>query len=241
MKLSNSGGLGKGIFKRDNSTRGKSAKMTIRQNVADAIGAPLHVFDAFAGAGEIHKAIWKERSASYTGCDLRQFHDGRRMFVADNRRVLRAIDLAVFNIFDIDAYASPWEQALIITARRKLGAGERIGIIVTEGNGISYRYGVVPHAVSALIGLRHRSMPGAVMNQRREELQEKIWMAIAGRMHASVERLWKAGGDLRMAVAYMGAVLRGNPVAVQAKAVNDTAVPAMGCDAPVADRAVGLA
>jgi hypothetical protein len=205
-------------FKVDNAKRGKSAKVALRQMVADAIEGPLHVFEAFAGTGELYRAVWQHRAASYAGCDLRYFRDGRRVFVADNRRVLRAIDLAAFNVFDLDAYGSPWEQALIIAARRTLKPGERIGIVVTEGNGLNYKNGVVPHAVSELIGLRHAMTPGRALNGRRAEIQERIWQALAARLGATLERLWRAQGVSGQSVSYMGAVLRGNAVAQAAQA-----------------------
>jgi hypothetical protein len=206
-------------FKVDNASRGKSAKIAIRQTVADAIGGPVHVFEAFAGTGELYRAVWQRRAASYAGCDLRYFRDGRRVFVADNRRVLRAIDLAAFNVFDLDAYGSPWEQAMIITARRTLKPGERIGIVVTEGNGLNYKNGIIPHAVNELIGLRHAMTPGRALNRRRAEVQERIWQALAVRLGATLERLWRAQGVSGQSVAYMGAVLRGNPQAQAASAL----------------------
>jgi hypothetical protein len=123
--------------------------------------------------------------------------------------VLRAIDLATFNVFDLDAYGSPWEQALIIAARRTLKPGERIGIVVTEGNGLNYKNGIIPHAVSELIGMRHAMTPGKALNGRRGEIQERIWQALALRLSATLERLWRAQGLSGQSVAYMGAILRG--------------------------------
>ena len=66
-------------------------------------------------------------------CDTRFFTDNRPAFVADNRRVLRALDLAAFNVLDLDSYGSPWEQAYIIARRRKLRPGERLGMVPTDG------------------------------------------------------------------------------------------------------------
>jgi len=70
-----------------------------------AIGKPAKVFDAFAGEGQMYSSVWNGADR-YVGCDLKYRPDGRLMFAADNRRVLRAIDLAEFNIFDLDAYGS---------------------------------------------------------------------------------------------------------------------------------------
>jgi hypothetical protein len=193
-----------------NNKRALAAKVAIRRSVAEAVGAPVHVFDAFAGAGELYRDVWRDAAASYTGCDKRYFRDGRRVFVADNRRVLRAIDLAPFNVFDLDAYGCPWEQAVIIAARRKFAEGERVGIVVTEGNGANYKNGVVPVAVRSLTGLKHFATPGAAMNRSRDSIQARIWSGLAARMNARVERLWKAQGTTGAMVAYMGAVLVGN-------------------------------
>jgi hypothetical protein len=68
--------------------------------------------------------VWRE-AAGYVGCDLKWFADERCCYVADNRRVLRCADLSSFTCFDLDAYGSPWEQALIVAARRETVARAR--------------------------------------------------------------------------------------------------------------------
>jgi hypothetical protein len=186
---------------------GKAAKVEIRRSVVDALGGPARVFEAFAGAGGLYRAIWRISVASYVGCDQRWYQDERRAFVADNRRVLRAIDLSAFNLFDLDAYGSPWEQATIIAARRKLAAGERVGLVVTEGLGSAYRNGVVPHAVTLLVGARNRTLAGAALNARRADMHKAIFAELAQRMGARVERFWKAEGRTGAGMAYMGVVL----------------------------------
>src|SRR5256885_790586 len=95
----------KAVAKVDTGARARSAKVDIRRRVMEALGSAA-VFDAFAGAGEFYRLVWRE-AASYVGCDKRYFPDDRRAYVADNRRVLRAIDLDAFNLFDLDAYGSP--------------------------------------------------------------------------------------------------------------------------------------
>ena len=65
------------------------------------------------------REVWHE-AAAYVGCDLKWYRDERLAYVADNRRVLRAIDLKPFNVFDFDAWGAPWEQVLILIARRPL-------------------------------------------------------------------------------------------------------------------------
>src|SRR5882724_8409621 len=117
----------------DNTPKAFKAKVAIRRNVLAAIRPDCTVvFDAFAGTGKMFSEVWKDADR-YTGCDLKPQRDSRLMFCADNRRVMRAINLAEFNIFDLDSYGSPWVQAVILADRRRVAPGEQIGLILTEG------------------------------------------------------------------------------------------------------------
>jgi hypothetical protein len=139
-------------IKTDNNPQAFKAKVTIRRNVLAAVGE-AKVFDAFAGSGQMYSAVWRE-AASYTGCDQKLQRDERLMFCADNRRVMRAIDLTAFNLFDLDSYGSPWVQTVILADRRKVQSGEVIGLILTEGAGFAYKSNIVPQAIAILTGLR---------------------------------------------------------------------------------------
>ncbi|MBV9982279.1 hypothetical protein [Bradyrhizobium sp.] len=156
-------GLG---VKTDNNPQAFRAKVSIRRNVLEAIGADRSVFDAFAGAGEMYSAVWKD-AAFYTGCDQKPQRDGRLMFCADNRRVLRTIDLAPFSIFDLDGYGSPWVQAIIIADRRRVAPGELLGLVLTEGAGLSYKANIVPEAIAVLTGLRTGESSGCRKSRTR--------------------------------------------------------------------------
>jgi hypothetical protein len=197
----------RGARQKAHGVGGKAAKVEIRREVVVALDAPARVFEAYAGAGGLWRAIWRDAAEAYVGCDVKWYQDERRAFVADNRRVLRAIDLAAFNVFDLDAYGSPWEQAVIIAARRKVAAAERVGLIVTEGLGTGYKNGVVPHAVTELIGARNRTLAGAALNARRADMHKLIFAELAARMGARVERFWKAEGKTGAGMAYMGVVM----------------------------------
>lgn len=89
----------------DNNDQAHAAKVKLRELVIEHIADP-HVFDAFGGSGAMYSAVW-HKAKHYTGCDQKPQGDDRLMFCCDNRRVLRAIDLKPFNIFDLDAYGFP--------------------------------------------------------------------------------------------------------------------------------------
>lgn len=191
--------------KDNNNAAATEAKAAIRAHVLANIGAEnARVFDAFAGAGEMHKRVWN-RAAAYVGCDQTWYRDDRECFVADNRLVMRAIDLGLFNIFDLDAWGSPWEQVLIVAARRKLQKGERIGLIITEGAGKTVKLGGVPSALQKLTGLKGR-LSGA--NKAHDEIIDMALAAVCDRMGAGIARRWQAKGKTGASMRYIGLVLQ---------------------------------
>lgn len=176
-------------------------------SVLEAIGAErAHVFDAFAGTGEMFSAVWRHAGLGYTGCDLKWQRDTRLAFVANNIRVLRAIELAPFNVFDLDAYGSPWEQTIIIADRRRVAGGELFGLVITEGAGLSYKSNVVPIAISELTGLR----PGIVgLAKKQDKVIDRAIAGLAKRMSCTIEKRWQADGRTGASMRYIGLVLKG--------------------------------
>lgn len=189
-----------------NASRGRAAKVEIRRRVLEAIGPErAGVFDAFAGRGEMHREVW-HGAARYVGCDLEWHRDKRRVFVADNRAVLRSLDLSAFNIFDLDSFGSPWEQALIVAARRKVAPGETLGLVLTEGSGLKLKMGGVPRALALLCGVPTRV---ARANRLEDDMIRGAVRGLAGRMGCRVLKEWRAGTDQRSAMRYLGLVLEG--------------------------------
>lgn len=174
--------------KTHNNARGKAAKVALRERLLDAIGPDrARVFDAFAGKGEMHRAVWS-RAAGYVGCDLEWHRDARRVFVADNRTVMRAVDLAPHNVFDLDAFGSPWEQMLILGDRRPWREGEPVAIALTEGEGLKLNMGGVPRALAQLAGVPTR-LPHA--NRMADELADAALRAWLARTGTRLVRHWR--------------------------------------------------
>jgi hypothetical protein len=197
MKLSRAG-------QQDSHHARRRAKIELRKAVLAEIGADrADVFDAFAGMGEMYRAAWSG-AASYVGCDTRWCDDDRLAFVADNRRVLRCIDLSPFTVFDLDAYGSPWEQALIIAARRRTVPGERLGLVLTEGSGLNLRMGGMPAALRIVAELS--GIPAAGKDGRAELLERAI-AGLCKRMGCRLTRRWQADGFGGASVVYVALVL----------------------------------
>jgi hypothetical protein len=198
------------IVKRDNSREALKAKTEIRQAVLDVIGADkAHVFDAFAGSGIMYRSVWHQ-AASCVGCDETEFDitDPRMAYVGDNRRIMRCIDLGAWNIFDFDAYGSPWEPVYLLSVRRKLAPGERIGVILTEGQGMKMNMGGMSAALAKVGGVR-QYLPG--MGAGQQHIVDRAVMRAADAMGATIERHWQAISKHSSTVRYIGLVLRGEP------------------------------
>lgn len=190
----------------NNHARTLPAKVDIRQKMLGEIAA-AHVLDAFAGAGKMHREVWRA-AASYTAIDQRWYKDQRLAYVADNRRVLRAIDLQRFNVFDLDAYGSPWEQALIIAARRRVAPGERLAFALTDGSTLNLKMGGLPIAIRELAGFGAK-VDGALRLQ--DEVFDRCLLGLANRLRCRLLLRWEARGKTAAMVRYLGVVLEGLP------------------------------
>ena len=191
--------------KTDNSKHGKADKIAIRKAVLSEIPAPV-VFDAFAGSGEMYRAVW--HNAGYVGCDQRFFRDDRTAFVADNRRVMRSIDLGVFNIYDFDSYGGPWEQCLILADRRPIAPGERIGLVLTEGSRMRMTFGVIPNLLAYLAGTRTEIVGG---NHDVDWFVDRAIDGLCKRWRVNLVTQWRAESRACGAARplYIGMILEG--------------------------------
>jgi len=196
----------KGLPKVASTGRAMAAKVAIRAKVLAEIGAAnARVFDAFAGEGHMHKAVWSQ-AYDYVGCDKLFIRDDRPAFVADNRRVLRAIDLSRYNLFDLDAYGSPWEQVCIIANRRKLKPGERLGLVITEGEGMKMKMGGMSVALAQLAGVHH-FMAGAGTMTAQGEIITRATNRAAKMMGGAVTRRWEASIKTGSSMHYVGFII----------------------------------
>lgn len=196
------------IKKKASDPAAEKAKATIRQNVLAFIGAgQCHVFDAFAGQGGMYHAVWHQ-AASYVGCDNEVFSmDSRIAYVADNCRLMRNLDLAAWNVFDLDAYGSPWEQVYILIKRRAVASGERIGLILTEGQGMKMDMGGMALALSLVAGVS-QYMPG--MGAEQQRIVDRAVAHTATKMGCTIVKQWQAIGKHSSTLRYIGLVMEGN-------------------------------
>ena len=90
------------------------------------------VLDCFCGNGEMWDKGWGKTS-NYVGLDIREYKDERSTIVTKNEPWVKANDISSFDIFDLDAYGTPFPLLLEIS-KRPLRKG-KIGLVLTDGSG----------------------------------------------------------------------------------------------------------
>lgn len=190
-----------------NSPRAAEAKLQLRRNVLAHVPT-AHVFDAFCGpVGEMYEGVWKA-AASYVGVDVEwRLRDPRRRFVADNLLVMRSIDLQAFNVFDFDAFGSPWDQMATLLARRTWSAGEVGAVVLTDGGERDARCGELSASIARLAGVEttqsHCSPAGYAIARR---FATKRWIDAA---KVRPLKSWDAKADGPSAIYYSAIVFEG--------------------------------
>jgi hypothetical protein len=195
-----------------NSPAALGAKLKMREKVLELV-TPAHVFDAFCGpVGEMHGHVW-HRAASYVGVDKEWRHetDARRRFVADNMRVLRAIDLQPFNVFDLDAFGSPWPQMTVLLAKREWAKDEIGAVVLTDGSGMKSRFGGAESACALMAGLESAQVPSSAKSQDHLfDLALGNWLA---RARVKAQKMWRSdsrgSGKGGMRMLYAAVVFKG--------------------------------
>lgn len=202
------------VRKVDNHDASRADKVDLRQKVLAGVGPEVaRVFDAFAGTGQMHAEVWRRAEKGYVGCDIRHFPEERSdrlMFVGECTRVMRNIDLQQFNIFDFDAYGSPWTACIILAARRKVAPGEKLGLCITEGSGLNLKFGGMSNSLSQLASMRNKT---AGMNRGGKEIASRAIVSLAKRMGCKVTATWRAERPQGSQMLYFGVVMEGIPVA----------------------------
>jgi hypothetical protein len=107
--------------------------------------------------------------------------------------LLRHLDLSKFSVFDLDAYGSPWAEVQMIARRRRLRAGERVALVLTDG---APRRAMLGHTVHALAALAQVAPDAAGAHARWGELGGVGLANAAEMMGGRVARLRQAAGGL---------------------------------------------
>ena len=109
-----------------------ATKIELRRRLIEALGGPAscRVLETHSGPGIMRRGAYSG-AREWIGIDTDIEAPGAVHY--DSTLVLRAIDLSAFNLFDVDAFGSPWHHVWLVSQRRRLVAGERLGLAMTNG------------------------------------------------------------------------------------------------------------
>lgn len=152
----------------------KSRQHIIKVLKQEGITEP-NILDVFCG----HGRVWKEaynKTPLYVGLDKKQFNDERKTIVCDNIRYLRHkhASLDDFDLFDLDAYGSPFEHLAVISSRLKWERTSIVGIAITDGGGFNAKMNQTNRGLLNYLGLSEHKH-GRFQWENREDI---IKMAI---------------------------------------------------------------
>jgi hypothetical protein len=178
----------------DNHGAAFADKVALREEALSLVGQ-ARVLDLFAGRGAMHGAVW-HKAARYLGGDK----DMRQALAhpapchhAEAQVLLRALDLAAFNVFDLDAYGSPWEEVTVLAARRRMRPGERLAVVLTDG---APRRAMLGHTARALADLAGEDCGAVGAHRRWPLLVRQAMERAAGRMGGRLVELRQAASSL---------------------------------------------
>jgi hypothetical protein len=170
----------------------REKKIELRQLVLEHV-RPAKVFEAFSGLSEMWEGAW-QLADDYTGCDIAplKLDEPMARMCCDNQLALRALDLQRFNVFDFDAFGSPWNCALILATLRKWKPGEQGAVVLTDGSSLKIRYGELPHAMANLIGCSPKCSAKTAI---AANMQQLALQGFARRAGVTITNLWRFEGN----------------------------------------------
>jgi hypothetical protein len=174
-----------------------SAKKDIREFVMSQI-AKQSVLEVFSGLGEMYNSVW-HKADDYQGIDKVKVFDSRDTLCGDVHKLIRRADVQRFNIFDIDAYGSPYEILDYITQTIR-PCGD-VAFVLTDGTNMDLKLGRVCKGIRNFVGIEnhilkrasviHDDIIGMIAKEIARRLKMRIMsMRIARGKTGSSMRYW---------------------------------------------------
>lgn len=161
------------------------AKVLLRQAVlAEITVDEAAVLDVFCGKGEMYGAVW-HKAKMYTGIDKKKYFDSRVLVCGTAEKAIRLVDIKKYNIFDIDAYGSPYEILSYVVAN--VGSTHRkLGFVLTDGVQMDMRMGRVCTGIRQLTGIKTKIIKNvhSMHDELIYRIIENVCFAVGGSLRA---------------------------------------------------------
>ena len=179
-----------------------NAKQDLRNNVLNFFNEK-HVLEVFCGSGEMYRDVWHVAD-TYTGIDIKKQFDERNTICGDAVKAVSTIDLDCFNVFDIDAYGSPYDVLNIILSRYQ-GHAKRLAFILTDGINMDLKMGRICKGLRSLLDVDSKIFKKA--NNLHGKIVEDIVDIVAEKLKAKVIHREFAKGNTGAAMRYYAFVI----------------------------------
>lgn len=179
-----------------------NAKQDLRNNIKQYFNE-LHVLEVYCGSGEMYRDVWHV-AQTYTGIDQKKQFDGRHTICGDACKAVSVIDLDGFNVFDIDAYGSPYDVLNIILSRYQ-GDFKRAAFVVTDGGGMDLKMGWLCKGLRELLNIESKKVNKAHLLHGK--IIEDIISIVAKKLNAKVIHREFAKGVTGAAMRYYAFVV----------------------------------
>ena len=179
-----------------------NAKPEIRHRILSMIDSP-RVLEVFCGAGEMYHSVW-HMADRYTGIDKVKYFDNRHTICGDAKKAVKLIDVSDYNIFDIDAYGSPYDVLNIVLSRYQ-GDAKRLAFILTDGINMDLKMGRICKGLRSLLDVDSKIFKKA--NNLHGKIVEDIVDIVAEKLKAKVIHKEFAKGNTGAAMRYYAFVL----------------------------------
>jgi tRNA G26 N,N-dimethylase Trm1 len=188
-----------------------NAKTDAKQKLRESVFLNMknsNVLEVYCGSGEMYNAVWY-KAEKYTGIDKVKFFDKRHTICGDAEKAIRLVDINDYNIFDIDAYGSPYEILDYIVGKIDL-KNKKIGFVVTDGVNMDLKLGRVCKGLRRFIGYDFHIAKRA--NVLHDDFIKIVIDKIASRLKGKVENLLIAQGVTGAAMRYYSFVINRDAV-----------------------------
>lgn len=134
------------------------AKSKIRESVLSHHQDVSSVCELFCGDGQMYKRVWV-KADKYIGIDIKGFNDERDTVKSDCLTYVKENDITGYNIFDIDAYGSPY--GVLNEILKQDIKSNLVSFIITDGIAIDLRMGKLCGDIQKLLGINSKIIKNA--------------------------------------------------------------------------------
>lgn len=143
--------------KKTNNAR-VDAKVLLRESIFNEFQYAPSVLEIFCGSGEMYDAVWKN-ATKYNGVDVNKYFDERDTICGDAEKALKIINIKQYEVFDIDAYGSPYD--ILYKILNDIGDFRKFGFVITDGTQMDLRMGRVCSGIRKLSGIETKVLKRA--------------------------------------------------------------------------------